>query len=90
MAYTGNVWLVGRAGPVFSSQIAYVVTLSGVGLSILILGEAYSATVWLALGLMIGALALVTPQSPVEPEPDEGLERRRASKARASNRPADP
>jgi drug/metabolite transporter (DMT)-like permease len=58
-AYTGYIWLVGVAGPVFSSLVAYVTTLSGVFLSALILSESYSGWVWAALILMIGGLALV-------------------------------
>ncbi len=61
-AYTGYIWLVGASGPVFSSQIAYVVTLSGVFLSTIILSERYSPWVWLALVLMIAGLALVQPR----------------------------
>ena len=62
IAYTGYIWLVGAAGPVFSSQISYVVTLAGVVTSALVLGETYSAWVWAALALMIGGLALVQPR----------------------------
>ncbi len=61
LAYTGYIWLVGAAGAVFASQIAYVVTLAGVLLSAAALGEAYSSWVWAALALMIAGLALVRP-----------------------------
>ncbi|MFZ1815743.1 MAG: DMT family transporter [Rhizobiaceae bacterium] len=61
-AYTGYIWLLGRAGAVFSSQISYVVTLAGVGASALLLSESYSWTVWLALLSMIGGMALVQPR----------------------------
>lgn len=62
-AYTGYIWLVGAAGPVFSSQVAYVVTLAGIFLSALILSESYSSWVWTALFLMISGLALVQPRA---------------------------
>jgi len=62
LAYTGYIWLVGVAGAVFSSQIAYVVTVSAVFLSALILRESYSGWVWSALVLMIAGLALVQPR----------------------------
>jgi len=62
-AYSGYIWLVSAAGPVFSSQVSYVVTLAGVLLSGLILGESYSGWVWLALSLMIAGLALVQPRA---------------------------
>lgn len=60
--YVGYIWLVGYGGPVFSVQVAYVVTLSGVFLSILFLHEGYSNWVWLALVLVILGLALVQPK----------------------------
>ena len=43
LAYSGYVWLVGRAGSVFASQIAYLVTGFGVLWSMALLGERYSA-----------------------------------------------
>lgn len=63
VAYSGYIWLVGATGPVFASQIAYVVTLSGVALSALFLGETYSGWVWAALALMVTGLALVQPRA---------------------------
>ncbi len=62
-AYSGYIWLVGVAGPVFSSQVSYVVTLAGVFLSALILSESYSSWVWMALIMMLGGLALVQPRA---------------------------
>jgi drug/metabolite transporter (DMT)-like permease len=70
VAYTSYIWLVGVAGPVFASQVAYVVTVSAVFLSVLILGEAYSGWVWSALVLMIAGLLLVQPRRPDKPAPD--------------------
>lgn len=64
LAYSGYVWLVGRAGAVFASQIAYVVTAFGVVWSMLLLAETYSAWVWAAFGLLIAGLALVQPRKP--------------------------
>ena len=69
VAYTGYIWLVGKAGPVFASQAAYVVTVSAVLLSALILRETYSGWVWSALILMIAGLALVQPRRPNKPVP---------------------
>ena len=60
-AYTGYLWLLGRAGAVFSSQVAYVVTLTGVVGSVLMLGEQYGVLVWLAVVLMLLAVSLVRP-----------------------------
>lgn len=61
-AYAGYVWLVGRGGPVFASQVGYVVTLSGVFLGMTVLGERHSVWVWLSLALMLAGLSLVSPR----------------------------
>jgi len=53
---------VGLSGAVFASQVAYIVTLSGVLLGILILGESHSSLIWIALGCMILGLILVQPR----------------------------
>ena len=72
-AYGGFVWLIGRAGPVFAAQVAYVVTLTGVLLGMLIFGEQNSAWVWLSMMLMMAGLALVQPRKenvmPAPPNP---------------------
>jgi len=60
-AYTGYVALVGLAGAVFSSQIAYVTTLSAILVSIIFLGESYPVTTWVAIAMMMGGLLLVQP-----------------------------
>jgi drug/metabolite transporter (DMT)-like permease len=70
IAYTGYVWLVGMTGAVFASQVSYVVTVSAVLLSSLILSETYSAWVWSALALMIAGLALVQPHGTNRRNPD--------------------
>ncbi len=62
-AYSGYVWLVGRAGPVFASQIAYVVTAFGVLWSMLLLGETYSLWIWAAFVLLACGLACVRPRA---------------------------
>lgn len=61
-AYTGLVWLIGRGGPVFASQIGYVVTATGVLSGILLFGETHSAWVWAALAATFAGLALVRPR----------------------------
>ena len=64
IAYAGYVWLVGRAGPVFAVQISYFVTVFGIFWARVILGEAYPASVWIALGLMLLGMYLVRPRKP--------------------------
>ncbi|QPH53002.1 DMT family transporter [Pontivivens ytuae] len=61
-AYAGYIALVGWAGAVFASQVAYVVTGAGVLWSMLLLGERYSPWVWAALLLMLAGLTLVRPR----------------------------
>lgn len=61
-AYTGYVWLVGRAGPVFAVQISYLVTLFGVTWAMLFLNETYSSWFWAALAVMLAGLMLVQPR----------------------------
>ncbi len=63
LIYTAYVWLVARAGPVFTSQVAYVVTIWGVIFSAWLLGETYSVWVLSSLGLMIIGLTLVQPRN---------------------------
>ena len=61
-AYSGYIWLVGKAGSVFAAQVAYIVTGAGVVWSIILLGERYSPWVWAALILMMAGIALVQPR----------------------------
>ena len=61
-AYSGYVWLIGAAGSVFASQIAYLVTGFGVAWSMLLLGERYPPPVWVAFALILAATALVQPR----------------------------
>ena len=62
VAYVGYVWLIGRAGPVFAAQVAYLVTGFGVVWAMVLLGESYSVYIWAALGLMMVGLFLVQPR----------------------------
>ncbi|MHA1537748.1 MAG: DMT family transporter [Alphaproteobacteria bacterium] len=61
-AYFGFIWLIGQAGPVFASQVAYVVTGSGVILGMIVYAERHSVWIWAALALMFAGLALVKPK----------------------------
>jgi drug/metabolite transporter (DMT)-like permease len=68
IAYIGYIWLVDKAGAVFSAQIAYVVTPAGILLSMLFLGERNSAYIWLALVVLLVGLFLVQPRQKSPPE----------------------
>jgi drug/metabolite transporter (DMT)-like permease len=61
-AYAGFVWMVGRGGPVFASQVAYVVTGFGVVWSMILVGETYSLWVWGALAVIFAGLFLTQPR----------------------------
>lgn len=63
VAYGLFVALVTRAGPVFASQMAYVVTLSGVAWGMALFGEQHSPWIWGALLVMMFGLALVKPRN---------------------------
>ncbi|MGB0798972.1 MAG: DMT family transporter [Planktomarina sp.] len=62
IVYTMYVTIIGRFGPVFSVQVGYVVTLSGLGWAMLILGEAYTGPIWVALALLMCGVYLVSPK----------------------------
>jgi len=61
-AYAGFLSLLTSAGPVFTSQVGYLVTGSGVAWSMLLLGERYSNWVWAAFVLMLIGIILVQPR----------------------------
>ena len=50
--------IVRRAGPVFFSQVGYVLTLTGMMWAALIFGESYSYWIWGATGLVFASIAL--------------------------------
>ena len=68
IVYAGYVWLVGRAGPVFTAQVSYLVTIFGVFWAVSLLGESYAAGIWSALALMLCGLFLVQPRGKSEPQ----------------------
>ena len=63
LVYAAYVWLAGRAGSVFASQCAYLVTGSGVVWAMVLLGERFQPVVWLALVAMLAGVALVQPRA---------------------------
>ena len=60
--YATYIWLIGKAGPVFSSQVAYTVTGFGVVWSMVLLNERYSIWVWAAFVLILIGVLLVQPR----------------------------
>lgn len=61
-AYALYFFLVEKAGPVFTSQTANLVTLFGVAWGMVLFGEHHSVWVWLSFATMMVALALVRPR----------------------------
>ncbi len=61
LAYTLFFYAIRTSGPVFASQCAYVVTLSGVIWGIIIFSEQHTVWIWLSVLVMMVGMALVTP-----------------------------
>lgn len=61
-AYLGLIWLIGRGGAVFASQVGYVVMGAGVLIGMVALGERHPPTVWAALALMAIGITMVRPR----------------------------
>jgi drug/metabolite transporter (DMT)-like permease len=62
LVYSGYVWLVGRAGPVFAVQVSYLVTIFGVFWARVLLDESYAPQIWMALCVMLAGMYLVQPK----------------------------
>ncbi|MEL7253817.1 MAG: DMT family transporter [Pseudomonadota bacterium] len=62
VVYSTYFWTVTRAGIVFASQVAYLVTAFGVISGMVLLGERYSLHIWAGFALMLVGLFLVRPR----------------------------
>jgi drug/metabolite transporter (DMT)-like permease len=51
--------LLRRTGPVYFSQVAFIVTLVAVGLGVVLFDERHSLWIWAALALVFAGVALV-------------------------------
>ena len=60
-AYTMFFYTIKTAGPVFASQCAYAVTISGVIWGIMIFSEQHSLWIWISVIVMLLGLLLVLP-----------------------------
>ena len=67
ISYGMFIHLVTTAGPVFASQTAYAVTISGVIWGMIIFGEQHSPWIWGALVVMLAGLTLVKPLEETTP-----------------------
>lgn len=61
VAYLMFFYTIKSAGPVFASQCAYVVTISGVLWGIVIFSEVHTLWLWSSVAVMMVGLVLVTP-----------------------------
>ncbi len=59
IAFTLFFTLIRIAGPVYFSQVAYLVTVFGIAIALVVFGERYSVWHWLALGVTIYGVWLV-------------------------------
>ena len=64
-AYTLFVFTITRSGPLFASQVGYIVTLSGIFWGVLLFAENNSVWIWSSLAMMLLGLALVSPKNKV-------------------------
>lgn len=62
LMYAAYVWLAFRAGAVFASQCSYIVTGAGIFWAMVLLGERFPPSLWLALVLLLSGVALVSPR----------------------------
>jgi len=63
IAYAMFFYVIKTSGPVFASQCAYVVTISGVIWGIVLFSEQHTFWVWSSVAVMMLGLALVTPDA---------------------------
>jgi drug/metabolite transporter (DMT)-like permease len=68
LAYMMFFYTIRTAGPVFASQCAYIVTISGILWGIVIFAEVHTIWVWFSVVVMMAGLALVTPAARVDPK----------------------
>jgi len=61
LAYALFFYSIKSAGPVFASQCAYIVTISGVIWGIIIFSEQHSIWIWISVVVMMLGLVMVTP-----------------------------
>jgi len=87
LAYGVFLHVIHTSGPVFASQTAYVVTISGVLWGMAVFGERHSAWIWAAFVLMLAGLGLVRPRAPIAPPATPVPERAIAPVDRADGTP---
>ena len=66
LAYLMFFYTIKTSGPVFASQCAYAVTISGVIWGIIIFSEQHSLWIWISVVVMLLGLMLVSPDEKLE------------------------
>ena len=66
VAYAMFFYTIKSSGPVFASQCAYAVTISGVIWGIIIFSEQHSIWIWISVIVMLLGLVLVSPDEEAE------------------------
>ena len=61
-AYAGLLYMLSNAGPVFASQVSYVVTPAAIVWGVMLLDETLSLSIILAMVLIMCGLTLIKPQ----------------------------
>ena len=75
IAYAIYFHTIRISGAVFSSQCAYIITISGVIWGIVLFGESHSLWVWVSVTIMLVGLFLVTPRErSSEISPDKSID----------------
>ena len=70
IAYAMFFCAIKTAGPVFASQCAYAVTISGVIWGIIIFSERHSIWIWISVVVLLLGLVLVSPDEESEDKND--------------------
>ena len=73
-AYACFVFTVRISGPIFASQVGYLVTVSGMIWGAVIFGEKHSAWIWIAFVLMMLGLLCISPRKTFTEEPNPNCE----------------
>ena len=66
IAYSMFFYAIKNSGPVFASQCAYVVTISGVIWGIILFSEQHTVWVWISIVVMMLGLMMVTPENRID------------------------
>ncbi len=60
--YAGYIVLIGRAGPIFASQVSYLTPPAGIAWGVVLLGESVTTGIGWSVALVLAGIALVRPR----------------------------